>query len=63
MHLKKVPVVDLRKEGYYCNYCKKVSKSPNMTFLNDTVVYDFANGKIARILIVKPHYDGCRGWN
>jgi len=62
-YLKKVPVKDYRYKGFFCCQCKRFSNDERMTFALEEVRYHRVDNKIVEIWIVKPHYDGCRGWN
>jgi hypothetical protein len=57
-----IKVLDKRSMGYYCCYCGKFTKEPQMedepkVFKNEV---DPQNGSH---MLVKFHYDGCRGWD
>ena len=63
--LNTLPVYDKRAEGFYCSECKRFSQTQRMpSFESERVIHIRSNGwDVSEIWIVRPHYDGCRGWN
>lgn len=65
--IETLTVFDKRQNGYYCTYCKRFSKNRQMPEGQDERVIYHSPGAFAgnpdAIWIVKPHYDGCRGWD
>lgn len=66
-HLEVLPVIDKRDEGYYCGDCKSFSSKQQLAFSKESTIFIYDRpgslGKPTELWIVKPHYDGCRGWN
>jgi hypothetical protein len=75
---KTFKVIDKRKEGFYCLYCQKFSKDPEMDERGlgstpnekadgSTLIFkkdlESLMPKTKEIWRVYLHYDGCRGWD
>ena len=58
-NLQKMPVIDKRDCGFFCSYCECFLKDMQMGNAEERVIFIGED----EMWIIKPHYDGCRGWD
>ena len=52
--------VDKTSEGWYCIYCRRFTKEPQMVFESKPIV--IYRKDLKERWLIYDHYDGCRGW-